>query len=291
MNDHEAFLLLAAKRILEPLTREEESDLEAHLASCPSCRAIATGMRRDDIRVRAALTPVAVAPRVRDRVLAEAAGSRRPDTRLLLVLAAALVLALVGVPFIAGRPTPDQGPTAVPSASVASVGPSSSTPLATASESPSASVAPSPALEPSPSIALPTGAGPFIAGTYTYGIRRDSLAARLKDGEVSGEWWRSTTVAGRPQSYAGPITCLVIDGKDAWLAGRVATATDGRTDLAIFFRLHDGGPGGDGDQAIGYLSNPGQTLTTMETWCATRYTPAGPFPLTSGDLVVEEEGR
>ena len=92
------------------------------------------------------------------------------------------------------------------------------------------------------------------------------------------------------QSYGGPITCMVVDGKDAWLAGPATTATDGRSDLAILFRYHDGGPNGDGDRALGYLSNPGQTLKTMQTWCETRYTPTSPNALTSGDVLVEEEG-
>ena len=74
MNDHETYLLLAAKRMTEPLTHDEETELEHHLASCPDCRAIAAGMRRDDVRLRAVLAaPIPVAPRVRERVLAEAA--------------------------------------------------------------------------------------------------------------------------------------------------------------------------------------------------------------------------
>ena len=122
-------------------------------------------------------------------------------------------------------------------------------------------------------------------------MRRDSLAARLVDGRVVGEWWRSTKVGGNQESFGGPVTCLVIEGDDAWVAGRATTATDGETDHAIFFRLHDGGPDGAGDQAVGYLNNPGQTLATMEGWCQTKYTPAGPFPLTSGDLVVDAGGQ
>lgn len=280
MNDHETFLLLSAKRVTDPLTRDEEAQLEAHLASCPDCRTIAAAMRRDDVRLRAALTPVPVAPRVRERVLAEASGSRRPIGRIALLLAAALAIGVIGVPLI-GSGSRDRAASEIPSASIAVVGPS-------ATPSPSVPVSPSPDPSAPPSAALvPPGTGPSVNANYTYFDRIDSVAARLEDGKPAGEWWRQTKVGGTTQSYGGPITCLVIDGADAWLAGPATTATDGRSDLAILFRLHDGGPDGDGDSARGYLSNPGQTLTTMRTWCETRYTPAALTPLTSGDVSVE----
>ena len=290
LHDHERFLLLAAKRIREPLTREEEADLEAHLSACPSCRTIAAGMRRDDIRLRAALTPVPVSPRVRERVMAEASGSGRRMTRMMPLLAAAIALALVGLPLVTGALREPAGSAPPPSDAVVSPSPSVAQ---SPSVEPTPSVAPSPSVETppvSPSTTVPPGSGPFVNGNYKYGIRTDAVAARLVDGSPVGEWWRETTVRGRLERYAGPITCLIIRGKDAWLAGPATSATDGRDDLAMFFRLHDGGPSGNGDQAIGYLSNPGQTLTTMTQWCETRYTPAGPFDITSGDVVVRAEG-
>ena len=276
MNDHETFLLLAAKSLSEPLTREDEAQLEAHIATCPDCRSIVAGMRRDDMRLHSALKPIPVAPRVRERVLAEAGGGRRlAGGRLALLLAAALTLGVIGVPLIAGG---SHGPAASerPSSSIASV------PSPTVSLSPS--VAPSP--PPPSAAALPTGPGPLVNANYTYFNRIDSVAARLKDGKPLGEWWRQTEVSGKTESYGGPVTCLVIEGPDAWVAGPATTATDGRKDLAILFRLHDGGANGD-DSARGYLTNPGQTLTTMQTWCETRYTPADLTPLTSGDVSIE----
>lgn len=287
MNDHETFLLLAAKRLDQALTSEEETLLEAHLASCPSCRAIAAGMRRDDLRLRASLTPVPVPRRVRDRVLAEASGRRVVGLRTALLLAAALALGLIGAPLIAGglRELPAASE---PSASIAVVSPTPST-------SPSTSIAPSisgsgqlpPSLEPSPA-PVPAGSGALANANYRYDARTDLLAARLQDGKPLGEWWRQTPVNGKVQSYGGPITCFVIDGKDAWLAGPATTATDGRPDLAIFFWLHDGGRDGEGDQALGYLSNPGQSLTTMQTWCETKYTGVPRNDLASGDVLVED---
>jgi hypothetical protein len=284
MTDHETFLLLAAKQIGERLSDHEEAALTTHLASCPSCRATMNAMRRDDILLRGELGVATVSPRVRQRVLDEAAGVRRFDRRLILALAAALLVGAIGVPLIVGGPSSIPPPE--PSPSVGLIEPSpSDAPTFTPTDAaiPSASVEPSPA-------PVPTGAGPFINGNYTYQIRRDSIAARLEDGNATGEWWRQTTVAGKLETYSGPITCLRISGKDAWLAGRTTAATDGREDVAMFFHLHDGGPNGDGDEAVGYLANPGQTLATMESWCESMFVPTGPFPLSSGDVVVDEDG-
>ena len=72
MTDHETFVLLAAKQLSEPLSPREEAELAAHLKDCPSCRSIATGMRRDNIRLQAELGAAPVSPRVRARVLDEA---------------------------------------------------------------------------------------------------------------------------------------------------------------------------------------------------------------------------
>ena len=291
MNDHETFLLIAAKRMSEPLTPEEEAQLEAHLAGCPDCRAIAAGMQRDDVRLRAALTPVPVAPRVRERVLAEARGSRSSAAvgRTALLLAAGLAAVVLAVPFLTGG---SRGPAATASATPSPSSGSARSPVPSTSitASPiSASPLPESPIPPSPA-PLPTGTGPLVNANYKYGTRTDSIAARLQDGKPVGEWWRQTPVSGKVQSYGGPITCFVVQGDDAWLAGPASTATDGRPDLAILFVLHDGGPSGDGDRALGYLTNPGQTLTTMQTWCETKYTPTPPNDLTSGEVVVDAGG-
>lgn len=282
MTDHEDFVLLAAKRISEPLSPAEDAALEAHLARCPACRSIAADMRRDDFRLRAELGRATVAPRVRQRVLEEASGGRRLAAgRLMLVLAATLGLAAIGLPLITGR-APDPVTSVAPSPSVSPLRSSASVAPSTSAASPTAIASPSPS--------VPAGVGPFVDGAYTYGqlVRRDTLAAWF-EGEPTGAWSRTTTVRGKLESYGGPVSCLVISGTDAWLAGRVTTATDGRTDLAIFFHVHDGGPDGDGDMAIGWLSESGETIATMEGWCRTRFIPTGPFPLTTGDLIVQAD--
>ena len=177
MMDHEDFLLLSAKRISEPLTAAEDDELEAHLATCPDCRAIVSGMRRDDMMLRAQLGEVAVSPRVRRRVMDEAAGTRRFDWRLTLALAATLLLATIGVPLIAGALRPSPSPTPVVS-DIAEAPPTVTvipTPSSPAIPSPSPSVDPS----PSPSDPPSTGLGPFVAAAYTLGPR-STVATRSR---------------------------------------------------------------------------------------------------------------
>jgi hypothetical protein len=279
MNDHETFLLLAAKRISEPLTRDEEAELEAHLASCPSCRAIAAGMRRDDIRLRAVLAPVAVAPRVREQVLAEVSGGRsRVAGRMILLLAATLGLGMIGWPLLTGG-SPD--PSAAPTPSVA----------VSATASPSISSEPSTAI-PSPS---PTsfGFGQSVNGAYTYSEtapRRAAISARFVDGRPEGAWSRRIPPTGASQVWTGTITCLVIVGEDAWMAGPVTETTEDRPDQAVFILAHDGGPEGDGDTVTMWLNNYGETLALLEGWCRDRYIPGDRYPLTSGDVTINAGG-
>jgi hypothetical protein len=279
MIDHETFLLLAAKQLGEPLTDTEEAALQAHLASCPSCRATTVAMRRDDILLRGEIGAAAASPRVRRRVLDEASGVRRFDPRIVLALAATLLLASIGIPLLAGGRWAD--PTA-PTQSVAQVAPpvsASPSPIATASSSPSA-----------PSS---LGNGPYVAGAYVYGTtppKRDTIAVRLEGTRPVGEWSRTMPATGKGDVYSGPITCLVIDGKEAWIAGRATTATNGTRNRAVFIHVVDGGPKGAGDLAFLLLNVQGQTLATMEEWCQRKFVPADPYPLVSGDIVVDDGG-
>ncbi len=280
MTDHEPFILLAARQLHEALPDDEREALDAHLAECPACRAIAAGMRRDDMLVRGELGSTAVAPRVRRRVLDEAKGRRRVDARLVLALAAALALAMIGVPMLVGGRLVQQPPPPVPSES----------PVA---ERPSPSPSPS-AIVPSPvpsQQASPSGPQAFVAGAYTYGpneSRRDTLAAHFENGPV-GEWSRRVPATGEGDTYAGTVTCLEIEGSDAWLAGPVTVASDGSTGGAVLIHVHDGGPNGEGDAVILWMGTEGQTLATMTSWCENHFIPGGPFPLTSGDVVVQDD--
>jgi Putative zinc-finger len=281
MTDHESFLLLAAKQLSEPLSAAEEAMLTAHLASCPSCRAMTVAMRRDDILLRGELGVASVSPRVRRRVLDEASGVRHFDRRLILALAATLLLASISIPLLAGGRIADA---IAPTQSIAHVAPSvSGTPSARQSDSPS----PSPSQGPSPE------SGPYVAGAYVYGAaikRRDTIAAHFEGAPV-GEWSRTIPATGKGDVYSGSITCLVIAGKEAWLAGRTTTATDGTKDGAVFIHVVDGGPDGVGDRAFLVMTTQGQTLRTMEEWCQRKFVPADPYPLTSGDIVVDDGFR
>ena len=289
MTDHETFVLLAAKQISEPLSAEEQADLDGHLASCATCRSIAAGMRRDDIRMRAELGPANVSPRVRRRVLDEAAGRRGIDPRLVLGLAAALAVAAIGVPLFAGALLVTDSSPSMPRPSAAVTAPSTP-PARTPSSSPSFPVVTPSAVaagsSPSPSIS-----GPFVVGNYVYGTappRRDTLAARFEDGEPVGEWSRRTPATGDSSTfYGGPVTCLVISGSEAWLAGPTTTATDG-SERAAFIHVTDDGPDGEGDTAFLWLTTAGQTIVTMTDWCERRFIPADGLPLTTGDVVVQD---
>ena len=284
MTDHESFLLLAAKQLSEPLTSSEEAALTTHLASCPSCRAMTVAMRRDDILLRGELGVATVSPRVRRRVLDEASGVRRFDRRVIIALAATLLLASIGIPLLAGgrrSEATSQPPATQPVAQVSPLNSESPSPVGSQSPSSSASASPSP------------GNGPFVTGAYVYGEgvpRRDTVAAHFEGAPV-GEWSRMIPATGVGNSYGGPITCLVIDGKDAWIAGRATTATDGTKNRSVFIHVYDGGRGGTADRAFLVLNTQGQTLATMEEWCRRKFVPADPYPLTSGEIVVDDGRR
>ncbi len=285
MSDHETFLLLAAKEIGEPLTDRERADLEAHLAECPACRLAAAGMHRDDTALRAVLTGAAVAPDVRNRVMAEASGQRQIDVRLLLTLAAVLLLGVIAVPLMVGGQPPAQTALATPRASL----PGTPMPSLVETPSPSPAIASPATASPVPPSPSPSSPARFIAGAYIYGEnppRQDTVSAHFEDGPV-GEWTRRSPATTDGDTFAGTVTCLVIDGSEAWLAGPMTAATDGSTGAAMLY-VHDGGPNGEGDEVVLWLATSAQTLATMTGWCESRFIPAGPFPLTSGDVVVED---
>jgi len=291
MTDHETFVLLAAKRISEPLTAEEEAELQTHLAACPECRSIAASMRRDDFRLRAEMGVATVSPRVRRRVIDEAAGRRRIDPRLVLGLAAALAVAAIGAPLIiGGRFVADPSPSVTPPS--AAVTTTSTSPSPTSLPSPASSLpVPSPSAVASGSSPSPSQSGPFVIGNYVYGTtppRRDTLAAHFEGGRPVGEWSRRSPATGDDSDFfGGPVTCLQISGSEAWLAGPASTATDGTT-VAAFIHVTDGGPEGNGDTAFLWQARGGQTIVTMTDWCEKRFIPADGLPLTTGDLLIQD---
>jgi hypothetical protein len=295
MNAHEEFVLLAAKQIDEPLSESEAADLEQHLATCPTCRSIAAGMRRDDSLLKAELVGARVSPRVRRRVLEEARGRPHVSRGLMLGLAAALTLTAIGVPLIVGAgaqpglsTATEQTPGLADRRSVPLPSPSP-VPVPSSSASPMMSTAPAAAPASSAASAAPSGWSAFVAAAYRYGppTRLYTVSAHLAGGPV-GEWSRQTRATGQVDSFSGPISCLVMSGSDAWLAGPATSASDGSKGRAVFIYLHDGGPSGKHDRAELWLTTPGQTLAMMTGWCESRFIPSGPHSLTTGDIEVHD---
>lgn len=134
-----------------------------------------------------------------------------------------------------------------------------------------------------------TAAGPVdrVTGTYNYttsGPRAVSLDAHGSD-PVKGTW----TLL--PSGRSGPVTCLVVQGADAFLYGPPAAGGD----RAAFLWVHDeGAPGTAGDMAVTWLQDlPGEvpepyTREDMEAWClnAGEAFPANLYPLDGGNLTV-----
>jgi hypothetical protein len=103
MSPHERALTLAAAAIDFRLSPEEQHELAAHLAGCPSCSVAAAAMRADAAAL--ARAPRLDAPASVRRAVMRAATSRSGGARPSPVLAfalIALVLAMVGGAFVGG---------------------------------------------------------------------------------------------------------------------------------------------------------------------------------------------
>ena len=138
---HQRSLELAATAVDFELTSAETDELAAHVAGCPACARRAVAMRSDALRLSRPLM-LLPSPRVDDAVNAAISGRRARPQRLVLLVAAALLLlvALLGalaagayllrtwqtlpinvvplptVPVALVSPAPDASPTAVPPA-------------------------------------------------------------------------------------------------------------------------------------------------------------------------------
>ena len=121
----------------------------------------------------------------------------------------------------------------------------------------------------------------LVAGSYTYttftgGHRQVGISARLSGGEASGSW---SNLAG-----SGPITCLVVDGNEAWLAG---TGTTG-PETGIFIYVIDGGaPGSAYDLVTAWGQDPGQPFEELQGWCEDRATHVPLFTVDTGNVTVK----
>lgn len=105
-------------------------------------------------------------------------------------------------------------------------------------------------------MAVPAQAGRVQAVTGTYQTAFGDVVATVtvdaRAGDAASGWFSFTNTVG---GYIyGPVTCVTIDGADAWLAGLVDRSDiPGAAGWAA--RVHDGGtPGTNGDLAITFLS-------------------------------------
>jgi hypothetical protein len=157
-------------------------------------------------------------------------------------------------------------------------------------------------------VALGRGPVATVTGHYAYTTvdwgdadRLVTVAATNDGDHVKGVW--SLTVLNPPRTtYSGPVTCLTVSGRDAWLAGPLRQGSN----VGAFLWIHDGGlPRGADDQAVTWISDPGWTAADMEKLCqhkATDFSAAAmasygvaymdymvglpQFSVTSGNLVV-----
>jgi hypothetical protein len=119
-----------------------------------------------------------------------------------------------------------------------------------------------------------------VTGSYSYtsfsGPKTVSLSAHGTT-PVKGTW----SFRGGAATIGGPITCLVVDGSEAWLAGTQSVGEDG-----VFIYLIDGGSPGTEDLAVTWVQDPDQSFDDLQGWCESRFTDVPLFELDSGNLTV-----
>ena len=125
------------------------------------------------------------------------------------------------------------------------------------------------------------GAVALVAGSYTYttdsGGHRSASIAAVGTAPLRGTWeW---------QKRHGPVTCLVVLGNDAWLAGPGTTGPE----TGVFIHVRDGGsPGRADDLVTAWGQDPGQPFEELQGWCEGRATHVPLFALETGDVTVKE---
>ena len=123
-----------------------------------------------------------------------------------------------------------------------------------------------------------------VTGTYSYtsfsGPKTVSLSAHGTT-PVKGTW----SFRGGATTIGGPITCLVVDGSEAWLAGTPSVGEDG-----VFIYLIDGGSPGTEDLAVTWVQDPDQSFEELQGWCESRFTDVPLFEVDSGNLTVRAGG-
>lgn len=96
---------------------------------------------------------------------------------------------------------------------------------------------------------------PLVAGSYSYWFNGHTTTVQVSahgGAHISG-WVRVQSPAA---TFGGPVTCVKVVGRDAWVAGRVAYGSAMGLD-AWWLRVTDGGaPGHRGDLAITFADYP-----------------------------------
>jgi len=128
-----------------------------------------------------------------------------------------------------------------------------------------------------PEVAVVAGHVRYYVPPQQSTVPRDvTVAAQVNDGQARGTWVRRAI-----NDYRRTITCAVVEGSDAWLAGPVTKGPAGHE--AMFLWVHDGGA--SGDTAFQWIADPGETLEDMEAHCEAKRTTMLLFP---GDSAARE---
>jgi hypothetical protein len=134
------------------------------------------------------------------------------------------------------------------------------------------------------------GSQPSVSAGFAYSPTTDdgptrSVTVHASGGAVVGGTYRWTNLLSGT-TRTGTITCMVIDGSDAWLAGP-ETRTDGVPAAGAFFHFADGGtPGIANDLAVAWIGDPGQSLDELLAWCADQNSDVSLFDIDGGNLTV-----
>ncbi len=128
------------------------------------------------------------------------------------------------------------------------------------------------------------GTVPKVSGSFQYeymgGTSRVMLDASSTT-PATGRW--SFTRVG-VASFSGDVTCVVVDGQDAWVVGTFASPDSGGY---FMFRVHDGMlPAGAGDSALSFGPGPGTgpDCTFPLQW---NLTAKWMVPVTSGNIRID----
>jgi hypothetical protein len=238
MIDHDRAEYLAASSVDWPLSDDEEIELQDHLRTCPACRRMAAAMRSDAARLRE--LPRRDPPeRVRHAVRAAAAG-RRSNTRLWLVLAAALIVALpiggvIGLGALTNEPQQPR------------VSQAAGTPSAT----PSGTSSPAASITPSASPSVPGTVSGTLGRTWTRVAASDLLGS---NGQVLSFGSGRLGVLAVGTSRGNAAAWLSTDGS-RWTR---ATSIEGAAGAQIF----DVAQGPQGAIAVGSLPAGGSVVWT-----------------------------